>query len=123
MSGFPPRLYGDAAVSGAFAAMGFTAPVCVQIPILTAISPRYLAAMSSVNASDVTRLFPGIEDHTVVEVLASKPTLADLEAASQLLADQDEGMEDADSALRERVSGLVAILAAAGLTAPADDRR
>ena len=79
--------------------------------------------MKTATAHDVTRLFPGIEDHTVVEVLASKPTLDDLEAASQMLADQDEGLVDADPALRERASGIVALLASAGLVSADEDQR
>lgn len=82
---------------------------------------RYRAFMNRVTARDVTRLFPGIEDHTVLEVLASRPTLGDLEAAAQMLADQDEGLVDADPALRERAAGLVRMLSTAGLVAAEDE--
>lgn len=84
---------------------------------------RYLADMATVTAADVVRVFPGIEDHVVLEVLASRPTLGDLEAASQMLADQDEALVDADPVRRARAAGLVDILATAGVGMPDDDPR
>ncbi len=48
--------------------------------------------MTTATHNDIARLFPGIQDHAVVEILATKATVAQLEAASLLLGDQDEGL-------------------------------
>ncbi len=70
---------------------------------------------------DVVRLFPGIQDHTVVEILGTKATVGELEAASLLLGNQDEGLEDARREATGQLSRVLAILASAEIM-PRDDR-
>lgn len=47
--------------------------------------------MSTVKHDDIVRLFPGIQDHTAVEILATEATLDQLEAASLLFANRMKG--------------------------------
>lgn len=58
----------------------------------------------------MVRLFAGIQDHTVVEVLDTGATLDELEAAALLLANQDEALVDAGSPTPVVVSRIVEIL-------------
>lgn len=60
---------------------------------------------------DIVRLFPGIQDHTVVEILATKATTRELEAASLLLANQDEGLIDTNRETGGQPSRVLDILA------------
>lgn len=62
---------------------------------------------------DVYRLFPGIQDHVVVDLLATRPTIDELEAASLLLQDDGESMIDVKQQSGDRLNALVAILAGA----------
>jgi hypothetical protein len=48
--------------------------------------------MAIVTRDDIARLFPGIDDHTVVEILDSNATFAELEAAALLLQDTDDDL-------------------------------
>lgn len=47
--------------------------------------------MAIATERDIRRIFPGIEDHTVLEVLDSRATIDELEAAALLLGNEDEG--------------------------------
>lgn len=77
--------------------------------------------MATVTHYDVVRLFPGLDDHTATELLATRPTLGELEAAAALLADQDEGLIEAKRRAGDRISHMLGILMAAEI-APAEDR-
>jgi len=48
--------------------------------------------MTTATHSEIVQLFPGIQDHSVLEILATKATVEELEAAMLLLNDEDEGM-------------------------------
>ncbi len=69
--------------------------------------------MTIATHDDIVRLFPGIQDHTVVEILATKTALDQLEAASLLLANQDEGLIDTKREAGDQLSLVLDILAKA----------
>ncbi len=46
----------------------------------------------TVTHDQIVRLFPGIQDHSVLEIIATKATVEELEAAMLLLNDEDEGL-------------------------------
>jgi hypothetical protein len=77
--------------------------------------------MNSAKRDDILRLFPGVQDHTVVELLATKATHSDFEAAFLLLTNQDEGLTDAKREAGSQLSRLLDILASAEI-APGEDR-
>ncbi len=68
--------------------------------------------MDAATRSDITRLFPGIQDHTVVELLDAHATLGDVEAALALLQDADEGLIGARQRHGDRINRVLDILAA-----------
>lgn len=70
--------------------------------------------MDTATHQDIVRLFPGIQDHTVVEILDAKPTLGDIEAASSLLQDADEGLIGVKQRHGDRINRVLDILAASG---------
>lgn len=45
--------------------------------------------MVTATHDDITRLFPGIDDHTALEILATGTTVVDLEAAMVMLSDDN----------------------------------
>lgn len=57
--------------------------------------------MTIATAEDIARVFPGIQDHTVLEILAAQATVDELEAALLLLTDDDEGLIE----IKQRESG------------------
>ena len=77
--------------------------------------------MTTATHDDIARLFPGIQDHAVIEILATKATLAQLEAASLLLGDQDEGLIEEKRKEGSQLSRVLEILASAQLE-PREDR-
>lgn len=68
--------------------------------------------MITATHSEIVRLFPGIQDHTVVEILDTHATLAEVEAAMALLQDADEGLIGARQRHGDRINRVVDILAA-----------
>ena len=56
------------------------------------------------------RLFPGIQDHTVVEILDTRATLGDIEAALALLLDADEGLIGVKQRHGDRINRVLDIL-------------
>lgn len=68
--------------------------------------------MNSATHQDITRLFPGIQDHTVVEILDTRATLGDIEAALALLLDADEGLIGVKQRHGDRINRVLDILAA-----------
>ncbi len=68
--------------------------------------------MDTATHQDIIRLFPGIQDHTVVEILDAKPTLGDIEAAASLLQDADEGLIGVKQRHGDRINRVLDILAA-----------
>ncbi len=57
--------------------------------------------MTIVTVDDIARVFPGIQDHTVLEILAAQTTVDELEAALLLLTNDDEGLIE----IKQRESG------------------
>jgi len=68
---------------------------------------------------DIVRIVPGIQDHTIVEILDLQAAVDDLEAAVQLLQNDDEGLIAARQRRGDRINRLVAILRQSELR-PAD---
>ena len=71
--------------------------------------------MDTATQQDIVRLFPGIQDHTVVEILDTKATLGDIEAAVALLQDADEGLIGVKQRHGDRINRVLDILAASDL--------
>jgi arsenate reductase-like glutaredoxin family protein len=73
--------------------------------------------MTIATHADVCRIFPGLQDHAVVDLLATRPSIAELEAASQMLQDDDESLIEIKQRKSDRLNNLVAILSHAQLQA------
>ncbi len=71
--------------------------------------------MDTATRKDIVRLFPGIQDHTVIEILDTRATLGDIEAAVALLQDADEGLIGARQRHGDRINRVLDILAASDL--------
>jgi hypothetical protein len=71
--------------------------------------------MDTATRQDIVRLFPGIQDHTVIEILDTRATLGDIEAAVALLQDADEGLIGAKQRHGDRINRVLDILAASDL--------
>ena len=67
--------------------------------------------MTTATHNDIVRLLPGIQDHTVLEILAMEATVAEVEAAVQLLQDDDEGLMEVKRQAGSRLTLLLGILA------------
>ena len=70
----------------------------------------YIPGMATATHEDIVRLFPGVQDHAVQEILATKAAVDDLEAASLMLQDADEGLIDAKQRQGDRLNILLGIL-------------
>ena len=68
--------------------------------------------MDTATRQDIVRLFPGIQDHTVVEILDTQATLGDIEAAVALLQGTDEGLIGVKQRHGDRINRVLDILAA-----------
>ena len=68
--------------------------------------------MDTATHQDIVRLFPGIQDHTVVEILDAKATLGDIEAAVALFQNADEGLIGVKQRRGDRINRVLDILAA-----------
>ena len=77
--------------------------------------------MASATHDDIVRLFPGMQDHTVLEILATRASVAELEAASLMLQDADEELIEVKQRRGDRLSRLLGILAKSEIR-PRDDR-
>ena len=71
--------------------------------------------MDPATRQDIVRLFPGIQDHTVIEILDTQATLGDIEAAVALLQDADEGLIGVRQRHGDRINRVLDILAASDL--------
>ena len=71
--------------------------------------------MDPATRQDIVRLFPGIQDHTVIEILDTQATLGDVEAAVALLQDADEGLIGVGQRHGDRINRVLDILAASDL--------
>jgi hypothetical protein len=79
--------------------------------------------MDTATHQDIVRLFPGIQDHTVVEILDTKATLGDIEAAVALLQDADEGLIGVKQRHGDRINRVLDILAASDFRPEDQDDR
>lgn len=79
--------------------------------------------MDTATHQDIVRLFPGIQDHTVVEILDTKATLGDIEAAVALLQDADEGLIGVKQRHGDRINRVLDILAASDFRPDDQDDR
>jgi len=68
--------------------------------------------MDAATRQDITRVFPGVQDHAVVEILGARATLGDIEAAAALLQDADEGLIGVKQRHGDRINRVLDILAA-----------
>ena len=66
--------------------------------------------MITVTHNEIIRLFPGIQDHTVLEIIDTKATVGELEAASLLLQNADEGLIDIKQQEGDQINRLLDIL-------------
>jgi hypothetical protein len=73
--------------------------------------------MNTATHKDIVRLFPGIQDHAVVEILDTHATLGDVEAVLALLQDSDEGLIGVKQRHGDRINRVLEILAASGFRA------
>ena len=71
--------------------------------------------MTSVTRADVVKRFPGLPDHTVVEILAMEPTAAELDAMLLLSSDDGEHLIEFKQRDNDRLNRLLAILEASGM--------
>lgn len=67
--------------------------------------------MTTVTHDEIARLFPGIQDHTALEILDTRATVGELEAASLLLQDADEGLVEIKRREGDQINRLLDILA------------
>jgi len=66
--------------------------------------------MTTATHSEIVQLFPGIQDHSVLEILATKATVEELEAAMLLLNDEDEGMIELKEREGDQLNRLLDVL-------------
>ncbi|MCP4299784.1 MAG: hypothetical protein GY783_04315, partial [Gammaproteobacteria bacterium] len=66
--------------------------------------------MATATHDDIIRLFPDMQDHTVLAILGMEVTVAELEAALQLLQDDDEGLIGIKQQKGGRLNLLIGIL-------------
>jgi len=64
----------------------------------------------TVTHDQIVRLFPGIQDHSVLEIIAIKATVEELEAAMLLLSDEDEGLIEFGERDGDQMNRLLDIL-------------
>lgn len=71
--------------------------------------------MSTATNDQIVRLFPGIQDHAVIEILNTNATVDELEAAMLLLQSADEGLIDIKQREGDRINRLLNILGSSEL--------
>ena len=77
--------------------------------------------MGTAKHDDIVRVFPGIQDHTALEIFDMKATVDELEAALMLLTSDDKGLIEIGQREGDRIHRLLSILNQAGIQ-PDDDR-
>jgi hypothetical protein len=94
---------------------------CVQTLIPALDIMELDGRMTTVTHDEIVRLCPGIEDHTALEILDTKATVGELEAALQLLQDSDEGLIDIKQREGDQINRLLDIFGRSEIR-PLDDR-
>ena len=74
--------------------------------------------MATLTREDVVRLWPGIQAHDVIEILDTKASVAELDAALRLLHDADEGLIDVQREHGDRINRLLAVLSRSEISLP-----
>jgi len=80
------------------------------------------SGIATATRNDIVRLFPGIQDHTALEILDTHTSVRELEAAQQLLQDADEGLIRLNRQEGDQINRLLEILGKSEIR-PADDDR
>ena len=75
----------------------------------------YLSGMVTATQKDIVRKFPDMQDHAVLEILATGASVDDLEAASLILQDADEGLIDTKQQRGDRLNILLGIMEKSGI--------
>ena len=78
--------------------------------------------MVTLTHDDIARLFPGIQDHTAVEIIQSNASFADLEAVALLLQGADDNLMNIRREHGDRLNRVLDILAAGEFIQGEDDR-
>ena len=79
--------------------------------------------MSIATRKDVLSVFPDIQDHAVVEIMALNATIDDLEAALVILTSEDKNLIEIKRREGGQIHQLMNILNQAGVLAAADRER
>ena len=74
--------------------------------------------MATLTREDVVRLCPGIQAHDVIEILDTKASVAELDAALRLLHDADEGLVGVQREHGDRINRLLAVLSRSEISLP-----
>lgn len=74
--------------------------------------------MATLTREDVLRLCPGIQAHDVLEVMNTRASVAELEAALLLLQDADEGLAEVQREHGDRINRLLAVLRRSEISLP-----
>lgn len=76
--------------------------------------------MTTASHDDILRVFPGIQDHAAVEILAMNATVDELEAALVVLTSDSQELVDIQQREGDQIHRLLSILNQAGVEAPPD---
>ena len=77
--------------------------------------------MTTATHDDIVRLFPGIQDHTVLEILDTKATVDEIEATTLLLQNADEGLIEIKTQEGDRINRLLNLLASSEIRPQEND--
>ncbi len=78
--------------------------------------------MVTATHDDIARLFPGIQDHTAVEIIQANASFADLEAVALLLQGADDDLISIRREHGDRINRVLDILAKGEFVQGEDDR-
>ncbi|MDJ0940373.1 MAG: hypothetical protein QNJ00_11480 [Woeseiaceae bacterium] len=78
--------------------------------------------MTTATRKDILDVFPGLQDHALVEILEMNVTIEDLEATLAVMTSDDEDLIDVKQRESARIHGLLRILSQEGIEAPGRDR-
>lgn len=70
---------------------------------------------------DITRLFRGVDEHTILELLRIEPSVSDLEAALLVMQGDDESLYGMAESRRQAAAQLASTLEQAGFRAGGDE--
>jgi hypothetical protein len=76
--------------------------------------------MTIATHDDIARLFPGISDHVILEILETGSTLSELEAALVSMTDDGEDLIEIQQREGTKIHRLLSILNQADIEMPAD---